>query len=73
MNTRSLKFQLIAWYAALLAGGFLLLAAVTYLALQGSLVGALKESQLRRARQIAQLLRTELQSHRQQQTNIHSL
>src|SRR5208282_4626254 len=68
MNTRSLKFQLIAWYAALLAGGFLVLGAITYLVLQGSLVGALKESQLRRARQVSQLLRDEIQSHRQAET-----
>ncbi len=56
MNTRSLKFRLIVWYAALLAGCFLLLGAITYLVLQQSLVAALKESQLRRARQIAHLL-----------------
>jgi hypothetical protein len=41
MNTRSLKFQLIGWYALVLTGCFALLAAATYLALQKSLVGAL--------------------------------
>jgi heavy metal sensor kinase len=56
VNTRSLKFQLIVWYASLLAGGFVLLGAAAYLALERYLVGALKESQLRRARQIAQLV-----------------
>ncbi len=61
MNTRSLKFRLLMWYAGLLAGCFALIGAATYAALQGSLTGALKESQLRRARQIAQLLREELQ------------
>jgi len=61
VNTRSLKFRLIAWYAALLAACFVLLGAITYLVLQNSLVGALKESQWRRARQIAQLLREEIQ------------
>lgn len=60
MNTRSLKFQLIAWYAGLLAACFGLLGVGTYLALRNSLVGALKESQLRRARQVAQLLSEEL-------------
>ena len=63
MNTRSLKFQLLAWYATLLMSGFVLLGVVTYLVLEGSLVGALKESQLRRARQIAQLLNQEIQRH----------
>ena len=57
MNTRSLKFQLIGWYAGLLLGIFGLLGVTTYLALRTSLVASLKESQLRRARQIAQLVR----------------
>lgn len=56
MNARSLKFQLIVWYASLLAGGFVLLGAAAYVALERYLIGALKESQLRRGRQIAQLV-----------------
>jgi heavy metal sensor kinase len=56
MNTRSLEFQLLAWYSALLVSGFALLGTASYLVLQGSLTGALKDSLLRRARQIAQLL-----------------
>jgi len=60
MNTRSLRFQLIAWYAGLLTGCFALVGAATYLLLQSSLVGALKENQLRRARQIGQLLLEEI-------------
>lgn len=63
MNTRSLKFQLLAWYAVLLAGGFGLLGVGTYLALDRSLTGALLDSQLRRARQLAQLL---LEEHQHQ-------
>jgi heavy metal sensor kinase len=59
VNTRSLKFQLIVWYASLLAGGFVLLGAAAYAALERYLVGALKESQFRRARQIAQLVTEE--------------
>jgi heavy metal sensor kinase len=59
VNTRSLKFQLIVWYASLLAGGFVLLGAAAYVALRTYLVGALKESQLRRARQVAQLVTEE--------------
>lgn len=63
MNTRSLKFQLIAWYAGLLIACFALVGVVTYLVLEHSLVGALGESQLRRARQVAQLL-SEQAEHR---------
>jgi heavy metal sensor kinase len=61
MNTRSIKFQLVVWYAVLLAGCFVLLGVITYAVLQGSLVGALKETQWRRARQIGQLLREDLE------------
>ncbi|HWW03099.1 MAG TPA: ATP-binding protein [Candidatus Acidoferrum sp.] len=61
MNTRSLKFQLIGWYAVVLVAGFGLLGVATYLALQSSLAASLKENLLRRARQISQLLREESQ------------
>lgn len=61
MNTQSLKFRLIGWYACLLVGCFVILGVATYLALRTSLVSAVKENQLRRARQIAQLLREEMQ------------
>jgi heavy metal sensor kinase len=61
MNARSLKFRLIVWYAGVLAGCFALLGVGCYLALRNSLVEALKESQLRQARQIGQLLREEIQ------------
>ena len=60
MNTRSLRFQLVAWYATMLTGCFLLVGAATYVLLQSSLVGALKENQWRRARQIGQLLLAEV-------------
>jgi hypothetical protein len=46
MNARSLKFQLITWYAGVLTGCFAFLAVATYLVLQTSLIGALKENQL---------------------------
>jgi heavy metal sensor kinase len=61
MNIRSLKFRLIAWYAGLVSACLGLLGVMTYFALQSSLVSALKESQLRRARQVAQLLSEELE------------
>jgi heavy metal sensor kinase len=60
MNRRSLRFQLIVWYAGLLLGFFVVLGTATYLALKGYLEGALKENQMRRARQIAQLSLGEL-------------
>src|ERR1035437_4643151 len=60
MNTRSLRFQLVAWYAGLLTGCFILIGAATYVVLQSSLVGALRENQLRRARQVGQLLLDEI-------------
>src|SRR5215472_5072997 len=61
MNSRSIKFQLVVWYAVLLAACFAVLGVITYVVLQGSLVGALKESQWRRARQIGQLLHDDLE------------
>lgn len=61
MNTRSLKFQLVGWYAGVLTGCFVLLAVATYLALEKSLVGSLRETQLRRARQVSELVRQEVQ------------
>ncbi len=60
MNTRSLKFQLIAWYAGLLTGGAVLIGVTAYVVLQNSLLGALKQNQLRRARQVSQLLLDEI-------------
>src|ERR1035441_7015227 len=60
MNARSLRFQLVAWYAGLLTGCFVLIGAATYVVLQSSLVSALRETQLRRARQIGQLLLNEV-------------
>jgi heavy metal sensor kinase len=65
MNIRSLRFQLVAWYAGLLTGCLVLLGGAAYLALKSSLVGALKENQWRRGRQIAQLLREEIQKQTQ--------
>jgi heavy metal sensor kinase len=63
MNTRSLRFQLVAWYASLLTACFALIGVASYVVLARSLVGALKENQERRARQIGQLLLDEVQRH----------
>ncbi len=63
MNHRSLKFQLVAWYAGLLAGCFVFLGVVTYIGLQGFLVGSLKDTQLRRARQVDEFLLETVPKH----------
>ena len=56
MNGRSISFRLVAWYAGLLTGIFVLLCASLYLDLRHFLVNSLRESQARRARQIASTL-----------------
>jgi heavy metal sensor kinase len=53
MNTRSFSFRLVAWYAGLLTGIFVLLCALLYLDLRHFLENDLRQSQARRARQIA--------------------
>ena len=60
MNIRSLRFRLVAWYAGLLTGCFVLIGAAAYVVLQHSLVGTLRETQSRRARQIGQFLLEEI-------------
>ena len=60
MNTRSLRFRLVAWYAGLLTGCFVLIGAAAYVVLQHSLVSTLRETQSRRARQIGQFLLEEI-------------
>jgi len=62
VNARSLRFQLVAWYAGLLTGCFVLIGATTYGVLQNSLVGALRETQARRGRQVGQLVLDEIRS-----------
>ena len=61
MNTRSISFRLVAWYAGLLAGIFLLLCAVLYLDLRHFLEKDLRESQSRRTRQIVNTLLVHVQ------------
>ncbi len=56
MNTRSISFRLVVRYAGLLTGIFLLLCAVLYLDLQRFLEKDLRQSQSRRAHQIASTL-----------------
>ncbi|HTO45582.1 MAG TPA: hypothetical protein VML56_16035, partial [Burkholderiales bacterium] len=56
MSTRSIRFRLVAWYAGLLTGVFLLLGALMYFNLKHFLENDLGETQARRARQIADTL-----------------
>ena len=56
MNTRSISFRLVAWYAGLLTTIFLLLCAVLYFDLRYFLENDLRQAQSRRARQIANTL-----------------
>lgn len=53
MNTRSFSFRLVAWYAGLLTCIFALLCALLYLDLRHFLENDLRQSQARRAHQIA--------------------
>lgn len=53
MNTRSLSFRLVAWYAGVLTAVFVLLGALTIFFLQRYLEANLLDAQARRARQIA--------------------
>jgi len=56
MNTRSLSFRLVAWYAGVLLSVFVLLGALTFLFLRHYLEANLLDTQTRRARQIADTL-----------------
>jgi heavy metal sensor kinase len=56
MNTRSISVRLVAWYAGLLTGIFVLLCALLYLDLRHFLENDLRQSQSRRARQLANTL-----------------
>ena len=56
MNVRSISFRLVAWYAGLLAGIFLLLCALWYLDLRHFLESDLCAAQSRRAHQIGDAL-----------------
>ena len=56
MNTKSLGFRLVGWYAGLLAAVFLLLAALMLAFMRHYLDASLLNTQARRARQIADTL-----------------
>lgn len=60
MNLRSLRFRLLWWYAGLVLGAFAIIGGATYVVLKSSLTGALTETQLRRGRQVGNLLLEEL-------------
>jgi heavy metal sensor kinase len=56
MNTRSLSFRLVAWYAGLLTVVFVLLGVLTLVLLREYLEAAVLDTQVRRARQITDTL-----------------
>jgi heavy metal sensor kinase len=56
MNTRSLSFRLVAWYAGVLTIVFVLLGGLTFVSLRHYLEANLLDTQGRRARQIADTL-----------------
>jgi heavy metal sensor kinase len=56
VNTRSFSFRLVAWYASLLTAIFIFLGALLYLDLRYFLENTVRESQARRAHQIADTL-----------------
>src|SRR5580692_5038399 len=56
MNTRSIRFRLVVWYAGLLIAVFVLLGGLMYAGLKQYLEQSLAQAQMRRARQIADTL-----------------
>src|SRR5580704_13033880 len=56
MNSRSIRFRLVAWYAGVLLAAFVLLGAMMYGGLKVYLEQSLAEAQSRRAQQIADTL-----------------
>ena len=56
MNSRSLSFRLVTWYAGVLTVVFVLLGALTFISLRNSLEANVLDNQARRARQIAATL-----------------
>lgn len=60
MNTRSLRFQLGLWYAGLLTAVFVLLGLATIVALKHFLETSVRDTQMRRAHQVAQVLSAEM-------------
>ena len=56
MNSRSLSFRLVTWYAGVLTVVFVLLGALTFISLRHSLEANVLDNQARRARQIAATL-----------------
>jgi len=56
MNTRSIRFRMALWYAALLAGALILFGAASYIGLERYLQKSLEESLIKQARSIGDVL-----------------
>jgi heavy metal sensor kinase len=61
MNVHSIGFRLVAWYAGLLTGIFVLLGVLFFFSLRHFMENNVRESQVRRARQIADTLLAQVQ------------
>ncbi len=61
MSTRSIRFQLIVWYAGLVTGVAALLGVSTWVMVRSYLEGSIGDAQLRRAQQIAHSLLPQVQ------------
>src|SRR5271168_5340744 len=53
MNVRSITFRLVVWYTSLLTGIFVILGILLYFGLQHFVISDRHQSEMRRARQIA--------------------
>ena len=75
MNTRSLSFRLITWYAGVLTTVFVLLGVLTFFILRHYLEANLLDIQARRAQQIADTLvaRASASGEEQIRTEVESL
>jgi heavy metal sensor kinase len=75
MNTRSLSFRLVAWYAGVLTSAFVLLGALTFFFLRHYLEANLLDIQARRAQQIADTLVAQATraEERAMSTQVHNL
>ena len=70
MNTRSLKFRLVAWYAGWLTVLFIVFGVFVYISLDHYLKKSLREALARRARQVAEMVQRSARNWETLQTDI---
>ena len=64
MNTRSIRFRMALWYAALLAGALILFGAASYIGLERYLQKSLEESLIKQARSIGKTIASNIPSQK---------